>query len=94
MEFQRYCSGQTTMLDLELSTLFTFTYGLEWSIFWASHRHLSIATLTEEICKVQSHVKVLVISCLSGIIGTLGATNEICIGEVYGDARKRFVRML
>lgn len=33
-------------------------------------------TLTEEICKVQAHVKVLVISCLSGIIGSIGATND------------------
>lgn len=33
-------------------------------------------TLTEEICKVQSHVKVLVVSCLSGIIGSLGETSD------------------
>lgn len=33
-------------------------------------------SLTEEICKVQSHVKVLVISCLSGIIGSVGSTSD------------------
>lgn len=33
-------------------------------------------SLTEEICKIQSHVKVLIISCLSGIIGTLGGAQD------------------
>lgn len=33
-------------------------------------------SLTEEICKLSSNVKVLVISCLSGIIGTLGASSD------------------
>lgn len=32
--------------------------------------------LTEELCKIQSHVKVLVISCLSGIIHSLGSNAE------------------
>lgn len=32
--------------------------------------------LTEELCKIQSHVKVIVISCLSGIINTLGNTPD------------------
>lgn len=32
--------------------------------------------LTEEICKVPSHVKVLVISCLSGIIGVMGSSKD------------------
>lgn len=32
--------------------------------------------LTEEICKIQSHVKVLVISCLGGIIHSLGSSSD------------------
>lgn len=34
-------------------------------------------SLTEEICKVQSHTKVIVISCLSAIIGGLGTASDV-----------------